>query len=429
MSPAGTSRVPAGAVRAPAGVVRILAGTSRVPYNPAFVPAGNRNGIANATGTIHSGNFWRQRVNCNATLRNIRGRYWNGFVNSGATETGNANAVTIAAAIESPIGGTIYPGLINGNPTYSAASNEIVDIQFDPSLVLTPASTYRTRFWIDGGPTGLTCFGMFIKDAIDNLEFGTSVVNKTLTGTVAPVTGVPGNGIPDMSLIFGETTDNVHTVAVQGDSLAFGTGESRGTGGDAFGNVGYIERMLGPANYGFLNLGIPGLRASQVNTSLSMAKRTALMAGVQFTHLIDELGRNDVDANLALATIIANLNAANAVFTSIYPSMKVIECTITPETTSNDNYITVSGQIVSPNQTTEDLCLLLNAAIMGGQTAPNVLNTRGVAGDPSNQSVWNVTGASAIIGGWPFDTRHPNQTLGSPSMAAGLLSQLLALLA
>ncbi len=265
------------------------------------------------------------------------------FQNSRAISTNESdgyNTINIKAALEYPAG--VYTPL-----TFSAASS--VDLAAGAALAesdeLTglsiPADTeFFVRTYVSV-TTGLKWVqGYTIATARgEAADFGTAV-DKTTSGTITNATATATRRGYGPSAIkatgFSGSGQKARAFAAIGDSIV------QGVGGliDTKGNTGWIGFAMS-GRYPYLNVGYTGTRAVD-NTGANVARRKALILAAGITDLIVEYGVNDINTSQSSATTLAALTAIHNEF----PDIRVWQTTITPMTTSTDQFDTSANQAI-----------------------------------------------------------------------------------
>jgi len=164
----------------------------------------------------------------------------------------------------------------------------------------------------------------------DEYQVGPSGYNHIVDGSVlgsGSVAGVYPTAICAMS--------SLPVIAAVGDSIVAGVNDATA---DASGGRGILGRGLtdlGP----HMNMGVPGDRAQYFATLGT--KRVALMLAAGVTTAILELGVNDI---MNASRTSANLLADRATIRALLPGVTWFDTTITPATTSSDNWQTATNQ-------------------------------------------------------------------------------------
>ncbi|KQN11545.1 hypothetical protein ASE89_14245 [Sphingomonas sp. Leaf30] len=135
------------------------------------------------------------------------------------------------------------------------------------------------------------------------LEYGASVTNKVMGGTIAQTNSAVA-WFP--VAIVGDST--VPAVLAVGDSIC------RGANGawTSAGNHGYIEEAIGN-KFGVINVGSYGDTASSFANGANSEKRRALRKYTSLPPIV-EYGCNDVNGSTSASSIINNLNTVGAFF-------------------------------------------------------------------------------------------------------------------
>lgn len=361
VSPATPAPVSVGGVVSAQNSSQATAGTSRVPFYLA----------------------------CAAT--NLRLLYPGWYINTQA-DTDLPSSVSINASIE--VAGVIYRVTFAGQTTGAMQGGPLLS---DPLALSLPAGTLIyvrtfnvTQPWYPnryanpqaGGQGGWTV-------TTDLTAPGSGVIADaaTFTPMLAPaaVLGTPqGTAYPK-------------TVALYGDSIAYGQGDGIGNGMGVntvtpnLGGGGYIARGLRTLGVGLINAGVQGDTVGNFVTPASVRRLSLLPDAKTF---ICEYGRNDVSNLVALATIQANLITAWNLASKIYYA--VLQACITPRPNSTDGYQTLGNQTL----------------IVAAEAIRVPLNTWLRAGAPMVAGVAVAVGtAGAIIAG---NAAHPLSAVFDP---------------
>lgn len=276
-----------------------------------------------------------------------------GFVNwqttaGGSNPTGTAElngsaAVTMKASIEYPLGSV--PVLVKwaGANTKSIAVGGLEISDALPVVIPNGAkfavrtykvSTAANLYTTAGNAAGQGQSDMSV--AGDYYEASaTSVVDFTLDSADPGIGAASqGGGGYFPALILGMTRKP--SVAILGDSIGYGAFDVA----DAAGDMGAIARSIGPT-IPYIGVCTPGDRLGRV--AISNAKRMALLNYA--SHVIIELGRNDISNNITFAQMQADW----ATVVAAIPAGKILfGAAVTPRSTSTDSWAT-SGA----NQTVE----------------------------------------------------------------------------
>lgn len=255
-------------------------------------------------------------------------------------DTDYAAPLTINAGLE--INGTIYrvtfAGQITGTVQGAALVSDPIAISLPAGQLVyvrtfpTTAAWYPSRYGNPqaGGQGGFTV-------TTDLTAPGSAAIADAATFT--PLLA-PGSII---GLPIGVAAQK--TVALYGDSIAYGQGDGFGNGpgvntvNTQLGGGGYIGRGLNTLGIGLVNCGVQGDTVGNFVTASSYRRLANILTG---RTVIFEYGRNDVSNLVALATIQANLITSWGFANRQYDS--VIQTTITPRPNSSDGYQTVGNQ-------------------------------------------------------------------------------------
>lgn len=316
-----------------------------------------------------------------------------GFVNwqttaGGSNPTGtaelNGNAVsTIKASVEYPLGSTPQLVLWAGANTKAIAAGalEISDVltKAIPNGAKFAVRTYRTQ--ASGNMLHTTAGNAAGQGQGDMTVPGDFYLpSATTTPDITLDTADPGVSANTQAgagyypaLILGQTMKP--SVAIIGDSIAYGSFDLP----DSAGDMGSIARVVGQT-LGYTNIATPGERLMYF--ALSNAKRAQLLPYV--SNVILALGRNDVSNARTLANYQADFATAMALFTG----KKVHAATMTPRSTSTDNWTALAGA----NQTVET-----NSAIW---ISINDWLRTGAAGLSSVFSIDDASAISRVVDKW-----------------------------
>lgn len=309
----------------------------------------------------------------------------NWYVVQGGAETNIGGSGTLTGAVEYP-SGTFTQLLWNGATSISVidGANAVSDLL---TLAIPIGATFFVRFFYTGAVASVFSINNADTTRGDALNVAASGLSDlTLGGTITHNSGV-NHFVP--AGIIARTI--VPSVAIIGDSIGHGTGDTV----DATGDMGTIARSVGPS-FGYINMAVSSDRAQLFK--VSFAKRVALAS--YCSHVINQYGRNDFNANRTSAQLAADIQTINGLF----PQPMIIT-TICPTSTSSDSWATAG------NQTTA-----------GSNTARSTYNTAvraGVAGVSHFAEVANVLETSQNSGIW----NAPSYTTDGvhPSHAASLL--------
>lgn len=244
------------------------------------------------------------------------------------------NTIQLSVNLEFPVGNVVGSFLFGGATSYTfpanTAENKISDVLNGLNI---PA----------GAKFGLS---------------GTMIVGTTTGGTGSgfPYTRLPNGVLIDTSATeFINNNGSVQSSALGVFPLAIvapttraavaAVGDSRvvGQGGDitSNGNTGEIAGAVAPA-FGLITIATPSDRAAYFTTKAS--KRRELLQYV--THVIYQLGINDLNAGNSTASELAGYDATN-IQSFRDAGKKVHATTIAPITSSTDSWATLENQTIS----------------------------------------------------------------------------------
>lgn len=309
-----------------------------------YVPAGNRHRhMSQKSNTQMVGSKVTHR-NGNVAVSNLVLvlPWW--YVTSSNVETAIGNTGTVTASIEYPAG-TFNQVKKNGSASISIP--DLSTVMSDPMGITIPANA---QYWVhvhaDGGSGGFYPYGMPTKTGLgDGFENGASVTDKTMVGgeltsgffttySALAVLGEPQEWAPAYIFVGDSITAGFHEMDTAAHSNA---------GGDADANYGALERLIGGAGYGYINLGAPSTTTAQWNTTNGLRLRQELLRDVG-THMVNALGRNSWGAGVSAASMLTDMNAVNTLFHEM--GLKVFGGTNLPNTTSSDSWATLGNQTI-----------------------------------------------------------------------------------
>jgi hypothetical protein len=244
------------------------------------------------------------------------------------------SAFTVSASIEYPIGSTPLPFFFQGQLTGTVNPGSGY-LATDPFPVFIPAgSSFAIKIY--GTWTGTFIFGGRLassRPTVDWTTAGVNVPNHTLDNTVL-VSSTPGMGYTP--IVYGIPLVKMPVVGIVGDSIGGGQADALDfiTFGTSWGRA--LKNRIS-----LLNLSIG---ASRMTTWLQRWNGTwQLYKGC--THIVFELGVNDLDGGQTLNQMTAN--ATLMVMAFISQGIKVYPTTLMPRTSSTDGFISVSGQTIT----------------------------------------------------------------------------------
>ncbi len=322
----------------------------------------------------------------------------NWYVNPSSThaELGSGADATITASIEYPAGvftQILFGGLSSGTvPNGGNLVSDWVTVTIPDGALMWVRTFWTSTAGVLTIPHDLTGTGL----PGAGLEVAVSgLTDKTMSGTVTA-------GDNEYSPVAIVATTTRPSVVIVGDSICLGD-SSREVTGDASGDFGIVARSIGP-NYAYASYCQNGDQAEDIVASHT--NRAALFAYA--SHLISEYGSNDLYTNNAsAATVLGLLQTIWGWMTDL--GGHAYQTTITPRTTSTDNWATTGNQShVSGVINTRRIDL--NTQIRGMASGlSGYFDVADSAETARNSGLWRTTGAA---NGYVVDGIHPN-TAGS----------------
>ncbi len=245
------------------------------------------------------------------------------------------DTVTYTASIEYPAG-TVYPLTFQGASSVTIQPGGLA-ISDPVGIDIVAGQDFWTRTCPQVAAGKKWPTGPAITTAVAG-EGYTAGVDYTRVNTA--VSSVLAYSSCPMAILGTTNPRSVPLVAMLGDSIM--TGEGEGT--NIF-DRGWAERALN-SQFGYMRIARPAETAQTFAVQANHPLRMRLLAGC--THAIVEYGTNDFFTGRTLLQIQTDLITIwNAL---IQRGMKVYQSTITPRTTSTDNWATTANQTVSANE-------------------------------------------------------------------------------
>lgn len=268
----------------------------------------------------------RMRLPCHATLT------------SGleAQLPSNYNAT---GSLNSPPGsGTFSQFSKSGSNTIAVdVTKPFVDTDVLAGVSLTAGSSFDHRVWADTGSViGIP------RAARGNVAYDKGVYSATTSPdyTAGGGPGTARSAAGFTPLILGIADTPVHQILGIGDSKMFG---NNGTI-DNTSNTSWCDKLYNGV-LPFYNLGFSGRRADSLAIAGRMARELAYLQGIGFTHLLLEVGVNDIIAGGSVAdNLPTNLLAIVAQVQAVFPGIIPIFTTITPLIETTSDFTTLVGQ-------------------------------------------------------------------------------------
>lgn len=327
---------------------------------------------------------------------------------NGALTSTSITPVYLTAAIQYPIGGTLYPLLNGGTFRNQLTPGDTVALQ--ATVTIPAGNAYRILYDLEfiGGGTHTFATGTYTSGSKDYVGSGTSASSLLADGTrtiPSPSTFTTFMFAP--SAVYGEGSTS-RVIAFLGDSILKGDGDTDQTDYDVddnslpflnIGNSGLGEKGVGNL-YPLINLSSSGRAASTV-TEANFSALFDKAKGV--TDFIVMLGTNDISLGANAATTVTRLAAVATLIKAQFPSASLYFCTIPPRATSTDSYVTKANQTPAA---TAAIRSSVNDSIRGGISgADGYIEIARVLEDPTDEDYWLSEGGVA----YTSDGIHPNR--------------------
>lgn len=359
-----------------------------------------------ATGTyvadsLHASNTYGYGRNPHISQDNITSLqlvFGNWYLLTGA-ETNGTNTCAYTAAIEYPVGvftQVLFSGIAQG--TVASGANLISDAC---SVSIPRGAKFWTRIWTFSSLGKVKYFQYYAGDGTAQCQLGTSAIaipDVTMGGGLVTNPALAGTYVGPIAIIANTTRPSV---GFYGDSIAVG----RGDGGDDTALQSYGGRCFGQYN-AVMNVGRSG--ETLVDFIASHTKRVALAQYV--SHLFLEYGLNDVVlSSRSAAQVQADTNTVLAYFTAV---LKKAVGTLTPDTTSTDNWGSVANQTATAFESVRQAVNTQRISTMpAGVVTYDVCS---LIEDTPGSGKWSIT-----PGGMTADGTHPSR-LGYRTIASGM---------
>lgn len=316
------------------------------------------------------------------------------FPNCWVDQTTKAEAIspgtmTLTAAIEYPAG-TYTQVKFSGSATGTTSGALLTS---DAVAVSIPANA---TFWVrtyQANPNTI----VFIEGVNENAPINNNAsLGDTLDVSPSSMTDNTMGGAYGANLgqyrygpvIIAATTVRPACILV-GDSRTIGKGDTA----DASGDIGNLQRSLGPA-VGYLSWALGGYKATDVISTHTILQSLA----PYFSHVFCELGINDIEFNSKTA---AQALASVQTIWGYFPGKKIGQSTIEPRSTSSNSWATVGNQTASANNAQRtafnDLIRALPAGLDAAYEVADQVETA------RNSGIWKAPGYTA-------DGLHGSQT-------------------
>lgn len=326
------------------------------------------------------------------------------------------NTITVKASVEPPTSGSVtsgasaanYPVTFGGAPTVTIAPGGFAVSDPVPVRVAVGQWLYH-RTYVSVASAGQKWpIGTYLSTGLQGSNEGT-LAGSDVTAATPPTNTIPSNsgaGYGPVAIIGIPTTPPGKCVAIDGDSIYFGSGEFLNDRGMAvracdLQGIPYVQ-LAKPGEHGYDFVGV------------GQRQRMPLAAGC--THAVEGYGRNDYAAGQTAAQLQAT---RISIWTDLASrGIKVYAGTNPPKVTSTDAFVTTVNQTTFTTGVQESARLTVNAWLRDGapmlngapaatgSNAPGTLRA-GSAGHPLTD-VWDVSAAietSLNSGIWKGPTR------------------------
>lgn len=251
------------------------------------------------------------------------------------------------------------------------------------------------------------------EDLINGERFKASNTGST-TDQTATCDAITDNGVSGASgfgpaAIVGPTT--APSFYIWGDSREEGIADFYNNSST---NIGQSARSIGPY-FAYVNGGITSLQGANWITGVGTAHQIVLSK--LGSHLLSEVGVNDIAATLSAATAIANNKTAWAQF----GATRIIVALLAPETTSTDAFQGQGNQTaLSYSSTIDAYNALVRAGVAG---AMGIVDYSTAARDTINTDKWTNTPTSLLVTA-SFTATCAAKVLTVTAVASGALRPL-----
>lgn len=376
---------------------------SRVDNRKNLIPCADRprqpvlGGLTNGTDTGCMSAFNMVATENAGQVRVSYGNYYAGS----SREADGPNPITVRAGIQyGTRSGTplFFPVYFNGKRDVTLDPGSLVES--DPVFVNIPkGATFQIRTYVTVASGGKWPYGVIqaqMSTYGDGVEQGTTTTDKTTSGTVA---GSNNFAYGPVAIRTTRTNRDTPAVAILGDSVSFGSGDSPQ-------DHGYIYRGLRAGGLTVQHMGMPGATTEHFATWPEATKQRYRLAEA-CTSAVLATGTNDISASKTAAdvqgfmtTMANNLRAEGM--------KKIYICTLPPRTTSTDSWATTANQTQAA---TEAVRVAVNDWIRNTRTGfDGYFEVADILETGRNTGIWKA--------GYTGDGIHPNGTGHGAAKAA-----------
>jgi hypothetical protein len=317
-------------------------------------------------------------------LRIMYSNYYNGNVSK---FTPNTNNISVKAAIE--INGVVIPMYFNGKRTVVIEGG--ANVLSDPiGCIINPGDAVYIRTFFDAGvggyvPKSAQQFGITLGNN-DGVTYGSDLVDSgTITNTNYDYAYIP-------TAIFG-TAEVAESFLLVGDSIMQGIDDK------PMQSIGFAARALYNKKIPYTKIAMSGESTGGFLDSLYLR---SIFTNNHKSVLIN-YGRNDVNGNVPIATIKANLIKIWTYYKK--KGLKVFQCTTLPRTSSTDFWITLENQTVHANDTIK---VALNQWLLDTTSNGAKAQSNGVL-----DGVYDIAKVVEVNGKWKAATKIYSGTIQS----------------
>jgi lysophospholipase L1-like esterase len=362
------------------------------------------------------------------------------FTNSGCGPNGdvdNANPVTVTASVGLTTTGPWFPVRRNGSRTMTLDGG--ADLESDPvALHIVAGGTFYTKTFLSVA-TGQVWTAQTPPGVIGTDYWATQSATETdLTTSTAALTGTAATRVFAPIVVADGVPSNVARLAIIGDSISGGIGDTTSGGGSSRGFVHRVVNGVLP----WARIAVSGSKLSNIVDPAVGRRRLVLIRGCNVANVL--YGTNDI---FTASRTLAQLQADSIILWTILRGMGIVPVanTITPQSTSTDSWATTTNQAVKAQ---EPVRVALNDWLRAGApmaagvavavgTAGAVL--AGAGGHPlaayvevadtvesaRNSGLWKADGTTSK---YTTDGTHPT-TFGHTAMSAAIVPATYAALA
>jgi lysophospholipase L1-like esterase len=383
---------------------------------------------------IDKANTWGSSVVCNRThfpfngfssgssqTTNYRSAHWTKrggavmglklcFANCtiGATGEATGHAVhTVKASVE--YNGVAYPVYFGGTTrTKTLALDE--QVTSDPVFVSIPADT---KFFVRTYVTVTNLGEKWPVSQAANTAIGEGYASTTDKSDDVSYTSFSAASVYCPSAILGLHAGDAANVLIIGSSSGWGQGDTAETG---YWDYGYLSRALSN-EYGYVKWTRASTALSHFGTA-GYSRFIDFLIRVKPTHVIQQLGSNDLTSAASLATMQSRLNSIWSVCGAT--GARVYQCTYTPVTTSSDSWAT--GPASATNNQTHSASHAVRVATnnwirsVPSSALTGYIECCGAVESSLDSGYWKTTG---VAGAYTADGTHLTQ-LGHRETAASI---------